>query len=41
LKLNQGELSGILSHSLSLDDYIEILKKKGLIPLDAEGPMAQ
>jgi hypothetical protein len=41
LKLNEGELAGILSCSLSLDDYIEILKKKGLIPRDAEGPMVQ
>jgi hypothetical protein len=41
LKLNEGELAGILSCSLSLDDYIEILKKKGLIPLDAKGPIAQ
>jgi hypothetical protein len=31
LRLNQQELTGILSCSLSRDDYVDILKRKGLI----------
>jgi len=34
LKLNEEQLSGIISCSLHLDDYVEILKNKGLIPLN-------
>ncbi|MBM4029231.1 MAG: hypothetical protein FJ280_28110 [Planctomycetes bacterium] len=31
LKLNQQELAGVLSCALEYDDYVSILKKKGLI----------
>ena len=31
LKLNEEELSGIIGCSLYRDDYVEILKKRGLI----------
>jgi hypothetical protein len=32
LKLNEAELAGVVSCDLEFDDYVEILKKKGLIP---------
>lgn len=32
LKLNEAELSGVITCSLEFDDYVQILKKKGLIP---------
>ncbi len=32
LKLNEDEFAGVLSCSLSLDDYVGILRDKGLIP---------
>jgi hypothetical protein len=35
LKLNESQFSGLISCSVSKDDYIEILKTKGLIPTSA------
>jgi hypothetical protein len=32
LKLNEEELSGVISCSVQFDGYVQILKKKGLIP---------
>ncbi|MEK7403642.1 MAG: hypothetical protein AAB225_00905 [Acidobacteriota bacterium] len=32
LKLNEEELSGVISCALEFDDYVEILRNKGLIP---------
>jgi hypothetical protein len=31
LKLNEDELAGVLSCALEFDDYVKILRKKGLI----------
>jgi hypothetical protein len=32
LKLNEQELSGVISCEVEYDDYVQILKKKGLLP---------
>jgi hypothetical protein len=32
LKLNEQQLSGVISCDLEYDDYVQILKVKGLIP---------
>jgi hypothetical protein len=32
LKLNEEQLAGLISCSVSLDDYVKILIKKGIIP---------
>jgi hypothetical protein len=32
LKLNEAELAGVVSCDLEFEDYVEILKAKGLIP---------
>ena len=37
LKLNEQQFSGIISCSLKLPDYIEILREKGLIPKEGSG----
>ena len=34
LKLNEKQLAGIISCSLKLNDYVEILRGKGLIPTE-------
>jgi len=35
LKVNESQFSGLISCSVSKEDYIEILKAKGLIPTPA------
>ena len=38
LKVNEQQLAGLIKCDVSLADYIEILKSKGIIALDAEPP---
>ena len=36
LKVNEGELAGLISCDVTLDQYVEILKSKGVIAKDPE-----
>jgi len=38
LKVNEQQLAGLIKCDVSLQDYVEILKAKGIIASDAESP---
>jgi hypothetical protein len=41
LKLNETQLAGLIKCNVSLDDYVEILKGKGVIGLETESSKPQ
>jgi hypothetical protein len=40
LKVNEEQLAGLIDCSVSLADYVEILKAKRIIPIQTENPAA-